>query len=180
MTKIAALGAIGLGATLYAYRLGLQTPETLDEAAIDDEQLAPLLSMLSSFGISVGTNVALRTLWHGGKVAAQTATGKAVTSAASKAAASAASAAASKGSSTAIKAATATATATRDAAKATKAAANAAKATKAQSLMARLKGTPADLLVMVLAQILIAVLDLDPDAFARCDNGEFDLNSLPD
>lgn len=60
------------------------------------------------------------------------------------------------------------------------AAKSAAKASKGASMISKLKGTPADLIVMVLAQILNAILDLDPDAFKPCDNGEFDLGKLPD
>jgi hypothetical protein len=67
-----------------------------------------------------------------------------------------------------------------DAAKAAKASANAAKGAKASSMLSKLKGTPADLIMMIISQILITVLDLDPDKFAACDNGEFDLNGLPD
>ena len=63
---------------------------------------------------------------------------------------------------------------------AAKAAAKAAKGSKASSLMTKLKGTPADLIVMVISQILVAALDLDPENFEVCANGEFDMNSLPD
>ena len=62
----------------------------------------------------------------------------------------------------------------------TPAAQSAAKASKASSMMSKLKGTPADLIVMVIAQILKAVLDLDPDSFKACENGEFDMGKLPD
>lgn len=60
------------------------------------------------------------------------------------------------------------------------AAKSAAKAGKAGSMMSKLKGTPADLIVMVIAQILAAVLDLDPDSFKDCETGEFDMGKLPD
>ena len=60
------------------------------------------------------------------------------------------------------------------------AAKSAAKAGKASSMMSKLKGTPADLIVMVIAQILMAVLDLDPDSFKACETGEFDMAKLPD
>ena len=58
--------------------------------------------------------------------------------------------------------------------------AKAAKSAKASSMMSKLKGTPADLIVMVIAQILTAVLDLDPDSFQACESGEFDMGKLPD
>ena len=60
------------------------------------------------------------------------------------------------------------------------AAKSAAKAGKAGSMMSKLKGTPADLIIMVIAQILAAVLDLDPDSFKACESGEFDMGKLPD
>ena len=60
------------------------------------------------------------------------------------------------------------------------AAKSAAKAGKASTMMAKLKGTPADLIVMVIAQVLSAVLDLDPDSFKACEGGEFDMGKLPD
>jgi hypothetical protein len=47
-------------------------------------------------------------------------------------------------------------------------------------MMTKLKGTPADLIVMIIAQILMAVLDLDPSKFMDCETGEFDLGKLPD
>ena len=63
---------------------------------------------------------------------------------------------------------------------ATVASKSAAKAAKGTQLLNKLKGTPADLIVMALSQILLAVLDLDPSAFKACESGEFDLGSLPD
>ena len=60
------------------------------------------------------------------------------------------------------------------------AAKSAAKSAKGAQLMSKLKGTPADLIVMVIAQVLSAVLDLDPDSFRDCEPGEFDLGKLPD
>ena len=62
----------------------------------------------------------------------------------------------------------------------TAAAKSAAKAGHASKMMTKLKGTPADLIVMIIAQILIAVLDLDPSKFMDCETGEFDLGKLPD
>jgi hypothetical protein len=62
----------------------------------------------------------------------------------------------------------------------TAAAKSAAKAGNASKMMTKLKGTPADLIVMVIAQILMAVLDLDPSKFMDCETGEFDLGKLPD
>jgi hypothetical protein len=63
---------------------------------------------------------------------------------------------------------------------ATVASKSAAKAAKGSTLVSKLKGTPADLIVMVIAQVLIAVLDLDPESFKACESGEFDLAALPD
>ena len=60
------------------------------------------------------------------------------------------------------------------------AAKSAAKSAKGAQLMSKLKGTPADLIVMVIAQVLSAVLDLDPDSFRDCEPGEFDLGRTPD
>ena len=62
----------------------------------------------------------------------------------------------------------------------TAAAKSAAKAGNASKMMTKLKGTPADLIVMIIAQILMAVLDLDPSKFMDCETGEFDLGKLPD
>ena len=62
----------------------------------------------------------------------------------------------------------------------TAAAKSTAKAGNASKMMTKLKGTPADLIVMVIAQILMAVLDLDPSKFKSCETGEFDLGALPD
>ena len=62
----------------------------------------------------------------------------------------------------------------------TAAAKSAAKASNASKMMTKLKGTPADLIVMIIAQILMAVLDLDPSKFMDCETGEFDLGKLPD
>ena len=47
-------------------------------------------------------------------------------------------------------------------------------------MLTKLKGTPADLIVMIIAQIFRAVLDLDPSKFMDCETGEFDLGKLPD
>ena len=63
---------------------------------------------------------------------------------------------------------------------ATAASKSAAKASKGSQLLSKLKGTPADLIVMVIAQVLVAVLDLDPESFKACETGEFDMASLPD
>ena len=111
--------------------------------------------------------------------AATTATSKAATTATTKAATEVATTATTKAATTATTKAATTATANAATTAATKSATVAAKGAKASSLMSKLKGTPADIIVMILSQILIVVLDLDPDSFAKCDNGEFDLNSLP-
>jgi hypothetical protein len=47
-------------------------------------------------------------------------------------------------------------------------------------MMARMSGTPFGLIFMIIAQILIAVLGLNPDEFELCRANEFDLASLPD
>lgn len=60
-----------------------------------------------------------------------------------------------------------------------KAVAKATKASKASSLLSKLKGTPADLIVTVIAVILQEVLDLDPEAFKPCSGTAYDLSSLP-
>ena len=66
------------------------------------------------------------------------------------------------------------------AAKAAKAASVAGKATKAGSILTKLKGTPWSLIITVIAQVLIAVLDLNAGSFNPCPNGDFDLSTLPD
>ena len=88
--------------------------------------------------------------------------------------------AASKAATSTATAATKSANAAADAAKAAKASANAAKSAKGSTLISELKGTPADLLMMLLSQILIATLDLDPENFVDCKTGEFDFNQWPD
>ena len=103
--------------------------------------------------------------------AAEKATGQVAVKAAEKSGVKAASSASTK----------AATTATTSAAKgATAASKSAAKAAKGSQMLSKLKGTPADLIVMVIAQVLMAVLDLDPDSFKPCESGEFDLGSLPD
>lgn len=66
------------------------------------------------------------------------------------------------------------------AAKALKAASVAGKATKATGILTKLKGTPWQLIITVIAQVLIAVLDLNAGSFNPCATGEFDLSTLPD
>jgi hypothetical protein len=68
------------------------------------------------------------------------------------------------------------------AAKATKATVVAAKAAKATSLMSRAMAGPGavfSILFTVLAQSLIALLDLRPGSFEACKNGEYDFSTLP-
>ena len=60
------------------------------------------------------------------------------------------------------------------------AAKSASKASNASKMLGKLKGTPADLIMMIIAQVLMAVLDLDPSKFKACETGEFDLGALPD
>ena len=103
--------------------------------------------------------------------ATEKAVGKAATQAVEKSGVKAASNAATKAGTTAAT------TATKAAGPAAK---SAAKAAKGSTMLSKLKGTPADLIVMVIAQVLMAVLDLDPDSFKACESGEFDLGSLPD
>ena len=104
-------------------------------------------------------------------MAATEAASKAATTVVTKAATEAATTVATKGATTAATKAATTAVA--------KSASVAAKGAKASTMMSKLKGTPADLIMMIISQILIMVLDLDPENFAKCDNGEFDLNSFP-
>jgi hypothetical protein len=66
------------------------------------------------------------------------------------------------------------------AAQAARAAAAAARTTRFGLMMARMSSTPFGLIFMIIAQILIAVLGLNPDEFELCRDGEFDLSSLPD
>jgi hypothetical protein len=250
MSKVVVAGAVGLTGL---YFLGLDNPPNSEEEVFDtsDPQLNMLLEMLKSLGIGLGTDLAVRAAWRGGKVAAKAvgkvatkATGKVAGKAASKAATTIAAKAATEaatniavktateaattvGTKVATKAATEAATtvatkaateaattvatkaateaattvatkaateaaatttstvvkaadATADAAKATKASVGAAKASKGTAMIAKLKGTPADLIMMILSQILIATLDLDPENFVNCETGEFDFNSWPD
>lgn len=223
MAKVVVAGAVGLTGL---YFLGIDNPPASEEEVFDDSdpQLNMMLDVLKSLGIGLGTDLAVRAAWRGGKVAAKAvgntvtkATGRAATKAAktaatkaatstvtkaateaatsavTKAATSAATDAAAKAATTATtKAATEAASkatttavvkaadASADAAKAAKASASAAKAAKGTSMLSKLKGTPADLIMMILSQILIAVLDLEPENFVDCDTGEFDFNSWPD
>lgn len=62
---------------------------------------------------------------------------------------------------------------------ATKAAARAARIAKGSSLLEHLTGGPAQIISMILAQVLIQVLDLQPDQFVDCETGEYDMNSIP-
>ena len=266
--KAVVIGAIGLTGLYY---IGLNNPgedlvtvgteqngDQIDDVVEyeEDPQLNAMLEFMKSLGIGLGTDLAVRALWRGGKVAVKSttkaignatarATGRAVTKAATTAATKAAATAATKAAtstvtkvateaassavtkaatsaaaSTVTKAATTAATTTvtkaatttttkvaaeaattaatkagttvvakattqsasaaADAARASKAAASAAKSAKGASMISKLKGTPADLLMMIISQILIATLDLDPENFKPCENGEFDMNSFPD
>jgi len=66
------------------------------------------------------------------------------------------------------------------AAQAARAAAAAARTTRFGLMMARMSSTPFGLIFMIIAQILIAVLGLNPDEFELCRGGEIDLSALPD
>ena len=66
------------------------------------------------------------------------------------------------------------------AAKAAKTASVAAKAGKASGILTKLKGTPWQLIIMAIAQVLIAVLDLNAESCNACVAGDFDLSTLPD
>lgn len=66
------------------------------------------------------------------------------------------------------------------AATAARAAQAAARTTRFTVLMATMAGTPFGLIFMIIAQILIAVLGLNPDEFENCRDGEFDVSALPD
>ena len=233
MSKVVIAGAVGLTGL---YFLGLDNPPDSEEEVFDnsDPQLNMLLEVLKSLGIGLGTDLAVRAAWRGGKVAVKaagnaaskttaTVAGKAATKAAAstasktatstvvktateaatkttttvatKAATEAATAATKASTTVATKAATEAATTTAttatkaatgavnasaDAAKATKASVGAAKASKGTAMIAKLKGTPADLLMMILSQVLIATLDLEPENFVDCETGEFDFNGWPD
>ena len=66
------------------------------------------------------------------------------------------------------------------AAKAAKSASIAGKATKGSSILTKLKGTPWSFVIMIIAQVLVAVLGLDPENFESCADGEFDFSTMPD
>lgn len=70
--------------------------------------------------------------------------------------------------------------AAQQAAQAARAAAATARTTRFGLMMARMSGTPFGLIFMIIAQILIAVLGLNPDEFELCRANEFDVASLPD
>lgn len=55
-----------------------------------------------------------------------------------------------------------------------------AKLAKGTDLLGKLKGTPADLIMTIITMILVEVLDLDPENFKACNDGFWDMNSLPD
>jgi len=79
-----------------------------------------------------------------------------------------------------VRAAQESARAAQQAAQAARAAQAAARTTRFSLMMARMAGTPFGLIFMIIAQILIAVLGLNPDEFENCKNGEFDVAALPD
>ena len=156
--------------------------------------------MAANMGITIGTNIVVNTAVSSAISAATRPRGaagaakaaadlaKKEAQAAAKAAAAAeqkaAAAAASKAAQIAEQKAArvAAAKASMLAAKATKATAIAAKATKATSLMSRAATGPGfifSILFTALAQSLIALLDLRPDSFEACKNGEYDLSTLP-
>jgi hypothetical protein len=63
---------------------------------------------------------------------------------------------------------------------AAKTAAVAAKAGKGASLLTKIKGTPFSFIITIIATVLSAVLNLDPEEFEACKPGEFDYSTLPD
>ena len=116
--------------------------------------------------------------------AAQAAAAAAKKKAADAAKAAAAKQAAAKAAQAAEKKAAAVAVAKAEmlAVKATKSAVIATKATKAMSLMSKALGGPGavfSVLFTIIAQSLVALLDLRPGSFEACQNGEFDLSTLP-
>ena len=151
--------------------------------------------MAANMGITIGTNTVVQSLIDTalaprGSGAAQAAarTAEKEAQAAAKAAATAerkaAQTAASKAAAVAEQKAAkvAAAKASMLAAKSAKATVVAAKAAKATSLMARAATGPGfvfSILFTVLAQSLIALLDLRPGSFEACKNGEFDFSTLP-
>ena len=151
--------------------------------------------MAANMGISIGTSVIAQSLIDkalaprgSGAAQAAAAAAKREAQAAAKAAAAAerkaAQTAASKAAQIAEQKAAkvAAAKASMLAAKSAKATVVAAKAAKATSLMSRAMAGPGavfSILFTVLAQSLIALLDLRPGSFEACKNGEFDFSTLP-
>jgi hypothetical protein len=54
------------------------------------------------------------------------------------------------------------------------------RAAQAGAMMRRMLGSPFAIIFMVISQVLIAVLGLNPDEFELCRNGEIDVASIPD
>jgi len=65
-------------------------------------------------------------------------------------------------------------------AKTAKSATIAAKAGKSAMMLTKIKGTPFSFIITIIATILASVLDVDPENFEACKEGEFDYSTLPD
>ena len=144
------------------------------------------LSYAAYFALDTAGRAAARATKAAGR-AAQNAAANAAANAAGQAAARAAGGAGTAAGTAARNAARAAARAAQESARATQVAAQAARAAAAAArttrfslMMARMSGTPFGLIFMIIAQILIAVLGLNPDEFENCKNGEIDLSALPD
>ena len=89
MSKVVVAGAVGVTGL---YLLGLDNPTTSEEEVYDnsDPQLNAMLDVLKSLGIGIGTDLAVRAAWRGGKTAVKAA-GNAAAKVTRKTAASAAS-----------------------------------------------------------------------------------------
>ena len=153
--------------------------------------------MAANIGISIGTSsvisgaawaIEAATAARSGAAQAAATAAKAEAQAAAKAAATAerkaAQVAASKAAQVAERKAAAVAVAKAEmlAAKATKSAVIAAKATKATSLIGKALAGPGvvfSIVFTIIAQSLVALLDLRPGSFEACASGEFDLSTLP-
>ena len=160
--------------------------------------LHPAAAIAAEYGLSIAAYTALNTgaryayrgaaaagtavaAAAGGRVggAVAGAAGGAATGAAANAAASAQASARASANAARASAQQAARTAVTSA-QAARAAAATARTTRFSMMMARMSTTPFGLIFMIIAQILIAVLGLNPDEFELCRGGEFDLSSLPD
>lgn len=136
------------------------------------------LSYAAYMALDAAGRQAARASMAAGRVAQNAAASAAVSAAG--AAAGAAGTAANTAAREAARAAQAQARAAVQSAQAARAAAATARTTRFGIMMGRMASTPFGLIFMIIAQILIAVLGLNPDEFENCKGGEFDLSSLPD